>query len=57
MRRRHTVRCWRARRTRRSSGEADDPMDAWLERMDRPMDQFDQRGGVEVVDCRTAVEL
>ena len=24
-----------------TSGEADDPMDAWLERMDRPMDEFD----------------
>ena len=26
-----------------TSGEADDPMDAWLERMDRPMDEFDIR--------------
>ena len=24
-----------------TSGEADDPMDAWLERIDRPMDEFD----------------
>ena len=24
-----------------TSGEAEDPMDAWLERMDRPMDEFD----------------